>query len=142
VHPMPTDGGDPNQDAAAYADTLHTAFPDDATFDLVLLGLGDDGHTASLFSDDPQATTSNDDLPWVRAVEAPPRYDIQTRLSITLPVINSAHSVFFLVAGAGKHNAVSAVLQDQNRGLAPTHVRPRHELIWFLDEAARFGSDD
>lgn len=142
VHPMPTDGGDPDQDAMAYADTLRTAFPDGATFDLVLLGLGDDGHTASLFPDDPQATTTNDDLPWVRAVEAPPRYDVRTRLTLTLPVINRAHAAFFLVAGTDKHNAVSAVLQAQNRGLPPTHVRPRQELIWFLNEAARFGSGD
>ena len=139
IHPMPTGGGDPRADAATYEDTLHDFFPDDATFDLVLLGLGDDGHTASLFPTDDWATSSDDALPWVRAVEAPPRYDVRTRLSLTLPAINRAHSAFFLVAGASKHDAATAVLQARDRSLPPTHVRPRQELVWFLDEAARFG---
>ena len=143
VHPMPTSGGDPDRDAAAYEDTLRAFFPDDGpTFDLVLLGLGGDGHTASLFPDDPDATSSDDGLPLVRAVEAPSRYDVRTRLSLTLPAINRAHAAFFLVAGGNKRNAVAAVLQEQNRALPPTYVRPRHELIWFLDEAARFGKGD
>jgi 6-phosphogluconolactonase len=142
VHPMPTGGGNPSADATAYEDTLRDFFPDEATFDLVLLGLGGDGHTASLFPTDDRATSLGDALPWVRAVEAPPRHDVRTRLSLTLPAINRAHSTFFLVAGANKHDAVVAVLQDQDRSLPPTHVRPRQKLIWFLDEAARFGQGD
>lgn len=142
VHPMPTDRDDPEAAAADYADTLRAVFSDnDATFDLVLLGLGGDGHTASLFPDD-AASTATDDVPWVRAVEAPPRYDVRTRLSLTLPAINRARNVFFLVAGAAKHDAVDAVLEQQDPALPPTHVRPRGSTHWFLDEAARFGNDD
>lgn len=142
VHPISTDGNDPDADAAAYADALRAMFPDDTTFDLVLLGIGEDGHTASLFPDDPQATATGDAIPWVHAVEAPPRYDVRTRLSLTLPVINRAHDVFFLVAGAAKHDAVNAVLEEQDPALPPTHVHPRGQTHWFLDEAARFGNDD
>jgi len=50
--------------------------------------------------------------------------------------------VFFLVAGAAKHDAVDAVLEQQDPALPPTHVRPRGSTHWFLDEAARFGNDD
>jgi len=142
VHPMSTDGNDPDADAAAYADALRAMFPGDATFDLVLLGIGDDGHTASLFPDDPEATTTDDDLPWVRAVEAPPRYDVRTRLSLTLPAINRADEVFFLVSGAAKHKAVESVLVHRDASLPPTHVHPRGPCHWFLDEAARSGNGD
>ena len=139
VHPMPTDRDDPEEAAADYADTLHAAFPGEATFDLVLLGLGSDGHTASLFPGDP-AATAMDSVPWVRAVTAPPRHAVRTRLSLTLPVINRARSVFFLVSGAAKHDAVDAVLEAQDPTLPPTHVRPQQHATWFLDEAARFGA--
>jgi 6-phosphogluconolactonase len=139
VHPMPIVGNNPIAAATAYADTLHAFFPDDTTFDLVLLGLGDDGHTASLFPDDPQATATDDAIPWVRAVEAPSRYDVRTRLSLTLPAINQARDVFFLVAGASKHGAVESVLVNGDTSLPPTHVQPRGQCHWFVDEAARFG---
>ena len=138
VHPMPTDRDDPEDAAADYADTLHAVFPDDATFDLVLLGLGGDGHTASLFPDDPTATAM-DGVPWVRAVTAPPRYAVRTRLSLTLPALNRARDVFFLVSGATKHDAVDAVLEAQDPALPPTHVRPQRRTTWFLDAAARSG---
>lgn len=142
VYPMPTDRNDPAEAAVDYADSLHAFFSDDTTFDLVLLGLGSDGHTASLFPDDPQAPLASDTLPWVRAVEAPPRYDVRTRLSLTLPTINKARDVFFLVSGAAKHDAVDAVLEKQDPALPPTHVRPQQRTIWFLDEAARSGNGD
>jgi 6-phosphogluconolactonase len=142
VHPMPTNRNNPDADATAYADALHAMFPDAATFDLVLLGVGDDGHTASLFPDDPQATATDDATPWVRAVKAPPRHDVRTRLSLTLPALNRAHDVFFLVAGANKHDAVESVLVDEDASLPPTHVRPRGQRHWFIDEAARFGRGD
>lgn len=140
VHPMPTTPDRPEKAAAQYEATLRNAFPGETTFDLVLLGLGDDGHTASLFPEDDRATATDDTLPWVRAVEAPPRYDVRIRLTLTLPVINRARQVFFLVAGAAKHDALRAVLERRAPTLPPSHVHPHDSVAWLLDEAARFGT--
>lgn len=140
VHPMPTARPAPPDAAAAYEATLREAFDDDTTFDLVLLGLGDDGHTASLFPEDNRATVTDAALPWVRAVQAPPRYAVRTRLTLTLPVLNRARQAFFLVAGAAKHDALHAVLDAQDPALPPSHVRPHAPAIWFVDEAARHGT--
>ena len=142
VHSMPTAPDDPAEAAAAYEATLRDVFPENATFDLILLGLGSDGHTASLFPDDEQATADGASLPWVRAVEAPPRYDVRTRLTLTLPAINRARHAFFLVAGAEKHDALDAVLHQRDPALPPTHVTPQGPCTWFVDEAARQGTED
>lgn len=141
VHPMPTAPADPDEAASAYEATLCAAFPDATTFDLVLLGLGSDGHTASLFPDDARATIDDASVPWVRAVEAPPRYDVRTRLTLTLPTFNRARHVFFLVASAGKHEALDAVLQRRDRTLPPVHVHPHDQVVWFVDEAAFDGKN-
>ncbi len=137
VHAMPTDRDAPADAAAAYETVLRDAFDDAATFDLILLGLGDDGHTASLFPEDDRATLADGALPWVRAVEAPPRYGVRPRLTLTLPAINRARQAFFLVAGAAKRDALHAVLERRDPALPPSHVRPRGSAAWFVDEAAR-----
>lgn len=133
LHPMPTTGT-PDAAAAAYADTLHRAFADRPhTFDLALLGMGEDGHTASLFPEhDPPAT----DPTWVRAVSAPPRHDVRQRLTCTLPVFNAARRALVLVSGAAKRDTVQAALYDRDSSLPITRVQPREQLVWMLDRAA------
>ena len=134
VHPMPTDGA-PEDAARRYAETLHTQFADqDHTFDLALLGLGADGHTASLF---PENAPAPDDPDWVRAVTAPARHDISQRLTCTLPVLNQARHACFLVSGARKTSAVQRVLQRNDEGLPATHIQPQERLLWFLDADAQ-----
>lgn len=134
LHPMPI-SGTPVAAAAAYEDTLQHAFANRShTFDLVLLGMGTDGHTASLFPEhDPSPTDPN----WVRAVSAPPRHDIPQRLTCTLPVLNDARRAYVLVSGASKRETVRAALDDRDEALPITRVRPRERLVWLLDEAAR-----
>lgn len=134
VHPIPTDRK--AKDAASeYATTLHKAVGDsDHTFDLCLLGLGSDGHTASLF---PENEPSVDDPKWVRVVDAPRRHDIATRITCTLPVLNQSAQCLFLVSGERKHEAVRAVLDDRDPAKPATHVHPQERCLWFLDEAAR-----
>jgi 6-phosphogluconolactonase len=134
VHPIPTDRKATHA-ASDYAQTLHDAFDDrDHTFDLALLGLGSDGHTASLF---PETDLDPDTPKWVRVVEAPNRHDIATRISCTLPVFNRASQCLFLVSGERKREAVRAVLDESDPSKPATHVQPQQRCLWFLDEAAR-----
>jgi 6-phosphogluconolactonase len=139
VHPMPITGT--SDDAAAdYAGTLHQAFADRAhTFDLALLGMGADGHTASLF---PEDDPSPDEPAWVRAVSAPPRHAISQRLTCTLPVFNDTRHALVLVSGASKREAVRAALYDRDSSLPIARIRPREQLTWLLDEAAHPLHDD
>jgi len=138
LHPMPTTGT-PDAAAAAYADILHRAFADRPhTFDLALLGMGADGHTASLF---PEHDPSPTDPTWVRAVSAPPRHDISQRLTCTLPVFNAARRALVLVSGAAKRDTVQAALHDRDTSLPITRVRPREQLVWVLDRAAAPSGD-
>lgn len=134
VHSMPTDGA-PGNAAARYEETLrHHLGNREHTFDLVLLGLGDDGHTASLF---PEALPFPDDNAWVRAVTAPDRHDIARRLTCTLRAFNQARRAYFLVSGESKQDAVRRVLDAEDSTLPATHIRPREHLVWLLDTAAR-----
>jgi 6-phosphogluconolactonase len=135
VHPIPTHEASAKESAAAYADTLQGFFSARSdTFDTVLLGLGGDGHTASLFPETPDFENSDD---WVRVVEAPPRHDVSTRLTCSLSVLNGARRALFLVAGERKREALRRVLDDRDPALPGTHVQPRERVDWFVDHAAR-----
>ena len=132
-------GGDPPPAAAAaYEKELRKCFgPSDGEFprfDLILLGLGDNRHTASLFPGDP---ASHETQRMVVAVEvdAEPR----NRLTITPPVINNAQRVMFLVAGQGKAAAVKDVLEaPRDPDKIPAQIVDPHdgEVTWILDKAA------
>lgn len=106
-------------------------------FDLVLLGLGTDGHTASLFPGTPALTED------VRLVVANPVAKLGAdRLTFTYPLINSAAQVTFLVAGADKADTLRTVLAEGESGaddatFPASRVRPRDgRLAWLIDEAA------
>lgn len=125
----------PGLAAQAYQRDLAEVFGEPRPwFDLVLLGLGGDGHVASLFPGSPPGVAS-------RAVVAtqsplPPH----PRISLTLGAINAAHDVVFLVHGGTKAAIVAAILADpggeQARNLPAAQVRPQGRLTWFLDRAA------
>src|SRR5438445_2718801 len=113
IHPAPVEQPDGALAAEAYARELG-ALPRDTSdrprFDLILLGLGEDGHTASLFPGDPVLL---EERAWVRAVRAskPP----PDRLTLTLPLINASRAVLFLVQGAAKRSALQAVRRRDPR---------------------------
>jgi len=141
VFPIATDLESPAACAADYARRMAEFFdvsPDDPppAFDLILLGLGDDGHTASLF---PGAAALDENREWVTRSPPgtlPPPVD---RVTMTYPLINAAREVMFLVTGANKHVPLTEVLQRQvEPSVRPAAgVRPAHgKLIWIIDHAA------
>ena len=138
LHPMPVERFQPEEAAARYVAELRTHFggwlP---VFDFVLLGLGPDGHTASLFPGDPVLLEDRD---WVAAVTPPEGAEPAVpRITLTLPVINSARTVVVAVSGAAKSEVVKKVLQSRGRsnGHYPAGlVAPQGELFWFLDQEA------
>lgn len=102
-------------------------------FDLIQLGIGDDGHTASLFPNTPALEVTDR---WVAQNPVPKLETV--RITLTLPVVNAAKSVTFLVAGEGKAEALKEVLEgDADPREYPSRlIRPVGELTWMVDELA------
>jgi 6-phosphogluconolactonase len=130
AHPIPTEGLDPETAARRYEETLRAFRPSgEPLFDVVLLGLGGDGHTASLF---PGTTALDERARWVvPAIGAMP----QARITLTYPALESCRAAAFLVSGAAKRDILARVLAG-DRDLPAARMAPRGELIWFTDRAA------
>jgi 6-phosphogluconolactonase len=135
AHAMPTALADPDAAARAYEETLRAHFgAQSPAFDLILLGIGPEGHTASLF---PGSSALDEKKRWVLSVRAPAVPPV--RLTLTLVALNAALDVFFLVAGPDKRSIVGKL-----RGLKPgetndfpaARIAPRGETVLFLDRAA------
>jgi len=138
VYPMPTEGNDPEAAAAQYEVTLRRSFVlskgETPRFDLVLLGLGADGHTASLFPGSPVLSEDQ------RLVAATYVGNLDTwRLTLTPSVLNRARHVLFLVCGSEKASALRQALQgpyDPQRLPAQLVRPPEGDVTWLVDEAA------
>jgi 6-phosphogluconolactonase len=135
VHPMPTELPDPDVAAREYEKTLRSYFSKDwPHFDLALLGLGEEGHTASLF---PGSPALNETKLWVVAVNAPA--EPRLRLTLTLPALTEAANIYFLVAGSNKAQALHDVLTGppDPKGYPASGVRLAHgTMIWWVDREA------
>ena len=102
-------------------------------FDVTLLGLGEDGHTASLF---PRSPALDETLAWVVAVDSPGGANVaQPRITMTLPAIASSGTVLFLAAGAGKRTILQRVWQGDH-DLPAARVRAMGRTLWVVDRAA------
>lgn len=137
VHPMPTHLTNPMDAAGMYEATLREYFDGEwPRFDVMLLGIGADGHTASLF---PGSESLEESTRWALAVTTPAEPAI--RLTLTLPVLNRSTGVHFMVAGASKASAVRAILAGRAdpADYPAAGVQPvSRAAAWWLDrEAAR-----
>jgi len=134
IHPVPVDGA-PEDAALDYERTLQAAYGaavlDRARslFDITLLGLGTDGHTASLLPNDPVLQERKH---WVAAVS---HGRPEVRITMTYPVIESSQRIAFLVTGKEKAAIFSAIRAGASEAPA-ARVNPVGELIWFVDMAA------
>jgi len=140
VHPMPVNAPIPALGAEIYETELKQHFDEIEsaekafTFDAVILGLGEDGHTASLFPGNSALFESDK---WVVSVQAPASFPIKDRLTLTFPAINISKNVFFLVSGEGKKKIVDSILNRKitERIMYPAEmVQPIGQLFWFLDQ--------
>ena len=135
VHAMDTDATEPAQAAEAHELMLKRLLPDAADgiprFDIVLLGMGDDGHTASLFPGTDALGVSDR---WVTVGYK----GEEPRLTLTLPLLNQARNVMFLVAGTSKQPALAQVFSETADGKAfPAKlIQPVGELRWLMDRQA------
>lgn len=134
VHRMPGEAADADAAARAYEETLRRVLRDTAREgpDLVLLGMGGDGHTASLFPGSP-ALRETERL--VVPADAPPGVSPPRRLTLTFPAIAAAARVLFLVTGKGKRDALAAALAPDDPPPAG-RVTAKGEVVWYVDEAA------
>jgi 6-phosphogluconolactonase len=137
IHRIHTELHPPAKAAESYEEMLREFFndPEDKTpsaFDVILLGLGPDGHTASLF---PQSPALEEKNRWVAAVDAPPSFPTRQRITMTFPLINRSRAAVFLVSGAEKSSVVEMILKkpDRARTIYPAaRVNPRERLMWFI----------
>jgi 6-phosphogluconolactonase len=136
VHAMPVEAADLDQGAEQYARTLREVAGSPPVLDLVHLGLGQDGHTASLVPGDPVLDVSDSDV----AATGP--YHGRRRMTLTFPAINRSRLVLWLVTG-GEKAQMLVRLRDGDRSIPGSHVRRDRALV-LADRAAaaRLGNEE
>ena len=137
IHPIPTDANYPEGAANIYEDELKSFYgadrldPARPLFDLVLMGLGPDGHTASLF---PGSRALDEKNRWVLAVTKAGMEPFVPRVTLTFPALASTREMLFLVDGAGKRDILRRVFAGED--LPGSHAYSDGELVWLIDRAA------
>jgi 6-phosphogluconolactonase len=137
IHPIPTDTASPDESAVRYEAALKSFYgaevldPTRPLFDLVLMGIGPDGHTASLFPGYPAVEETER---WVVGVPQANVEPFVPRVSLTLPVLASCREMLFEVSGAAKRAILTRVLSGEN--LPAARARSNGETVLLVDQAA------
>jgi 6-phosphogluconolactonase len=129
VHPMPAEDPDLDAAAARYAATLRSATRA-GIIDACLVGIGEDGHCASLFPRHPALKELGDVIAVLDSPKPPPR-----RLTVTLPVLHRAERLLILALGEAKGGVAKRVRAGADPGL-PVSLLPQERCLWYLDDAA------
>jgi 6-phosphogluconolactonase len=135
IHAIPTEGLSPEEAASAYERTLQRFYGAEVLvrerplFDVTLLGLGEDGHTASLFPGHPAL---GEERRWVLAVRGARK---EARITLTYPALQASRETAFLVTGAAKKDALARA-RAGDRTIPAGRLRPVGGLHWFIDRAA------
>jgi 6-phosphogluconolactonase len=137
IHPIPTDTADPGEAALRYEHELQSFYgaqvldPGRPLFDVVLMGVGPDGHTASLFPGYPAIEQTER---WVVGVPKAHVEPFVPRVTLTLPALGSCREMLFEVAGPDKRAILTRVLESEN--LPANRAHSIGETIWLVDTAA------
>jgi 6-phosphogluconolactonase len=137
VHPIPVDSANPGEAARRYEAELKSFYgadkliPGRPLFDVVLLGVGPDGHTASLF---PGYPAVEETTRWVTEVPKANVEPFVPRVSLTLPALTSCREMLFEASGAGKRAILTRVFAGED--LPANRAHSEGETIWLLDQAA------
>jgi 6-phosphogluconolactonase len=140
IHPIPTDTANASESASRYERELQSFYgateldPARPLFDLVLMGVGPDGHTASLFPDDPALQETGR---WVVGVPKAHVEPFVPRVTLTLPVLGSCREMLFEVAGTEKRAILARLQADES--LPANRARSAGETVWLVDQAALGG---
>jgi 6-phosphogluconolactonase len=136
IHAIRTDVETPDEAARLYELELHAFHPmpleSAPLFDLVLLGVGSDGHVASLF---PNTEAANETRRWAVGVQDAGLAPFVPRVSLTLPVLCAAREVLFLVSGESKRDIIARVFAGDDLPATRIHAA-QGETVWLLDRAA------
>ena len=133
IYPVPTDCEQAEDCALRYADQLSILNKQDniPIFDYVLLGMGEDGHTASLF---PDTSIIDEQLKYVAAVYVE-KFQ-QWRISLTFPVLNKSQVCSVLVVGEEKATVLAEVIKNNNHSFPVGMIENNNGINWFVDQAA------
>ena len=135
VHPMPTNYPQADEAAREYESGLRRFFGAQPEFDILFLGVGTEGHCASLF---PGSPALKEMQRWAVSANVPAEPPL--RLTLTYPVINRAREVFFLAAGKGKREIFEVIRRDPGgpESAYPAARVAAKRVVWFVDQAAAF----
>src|SRR5262249_37517711 len=137
VHAVPTDAADADEAARRYEAELRAFYgadrldPGRPLFDVVLMGVGNDGHTASLFPGHPQLDEINR---WVVGVPQAGQEPFVPRVTLTFPALASTRDMLFLVTGDGKRAVMARLLAGADLPAARAHCDG--DLVWLVDRDA------